>query len=223
MKKMTIYSEARLRGIEKDQHLCDRRALFFDEIGISINLLIRLETDLSYIPHPSVSAKLITYFRDTILAKDVCRNCLITKTKLNTSLKKKSNMRSGNDLVNFVPSQYNQSYQKKIRSIRRELTCKDSQKTFYYFARLEAALSNLDLINRYNVQILTGNSHDILMKVENDKSYVPRVEVSNDLLKLYKCEKFANQICQNCPVRRSYNQLKKEDKAKNDKKNEKED
>lgn len=219
---MTIYLRARLRGIEKDQHLCDRRALFFDEIGISINLLIRLETDSSYFPHPSVSAKLITYFRDTILAKDVCRTCLITKTKSTTNLKKKSYVRSDNEKVNFVPSQYNQSYQNKVRRIRKELTCKDSQKTFYYFARLEAALSNLDLINRYNVQILTGNSHDILMKVENDKSYIPRVEVSNDLLILYKCEKFASQICQKCPVRHSYIQLKKEDKAKYDKKGKRE-
>lgn len=208
----TIYSQARLRRLENDTSLTDRRALYFDEIGVSINVLNKVETDPSYIPHPSVSAKLITYFQDTILAKDVCRICLITKTKLNTNLMKKSNLRSDNKIVDFVPSKYNQSYQNKVRRIKKELTCKDSKKTFYYFARLEAALSNIDLINRYNVQILTGNSHDILMKVENDKAYIPKIEISNDLLKLYMLEKFANQICQNCPVRRSYKLLKKEEK-----------
>lgn len=204
----TIYYKARQRKIKDHPSLKDRRALYYDEIGISINALNKMETDNAFIPHPNDSAKLITYFQDMILAQDVCRICPITKTKSDISLKKKSSLNNNygrNDKTAY--SLYNKAYQRKIKRIKKELYNKDKDKTFYYYARLKAALSNPELSNRYNLQILTGYSSQVLSKIENDESFIPQVEVSNDLLKLYMCRDFAKEICKNCPVSQACNKL----------------
>lgn len=204
---MTIYRDARFRAIKNGHNLSDRRSLYYDGIDISINILIKMETDEYYIPHPNNSAKLILYYQDAVLSTDICRVCPITRTKQELKfMNNDSSISSSN-----VHSQYNHSFTIKSRRIKRELRSKNKQKTFYYFARLHAALMNHALSNIYNVQLLTGYSSKVLSQVENNKSYIPQIDVSNNLLKLYKCSDLARKICNNCPVQHAHNYLKNKD------------
>lgn len=206
----TIYSQARQRRIQTDSSLKDRRALYFDEIGISINVLKMVETDPSYIPHPNVSAKLITYYQDTVLAKDVCNACPITKTRQELNLLyNDSSFKSNN-----IHSIYNHSFTIKSRRIIKELKSKNKQKSFYYYARLQAALINHNLSNKYNVQLITGCSNILLSQLENNKAYIPQIDVSNNLLRLYKSNDLARKICNNCPVQQAHNYLINKDKVR---------
>jgi hypothetical protein len=213
----TIYWEARQRAIRNDPCLSDRRSLYYDGVVKSVNESIFLETDSSYIPHPSVPAKLIYYFTDIYLANDVCRLCLITKTKCELKISDNDSVLSTLDLSISKNTSSNNSPFKKQRRILKEIRNKNKTKTYYYYRRLELALINSELTDRYYVSLQTGISYKTLSELENNKNYIPRFETLNSLLRFYKDFEIANEICCKCPVRQISNQLKKDEDLINDK------
>ena len=207
---MTIYRNARLRAIKNGHNLSDRRSLYYDGVDISINMLNKMETDKKYFPHPNDSAKLIHYYKDLLLAKDVCTICPITKTRQEFNLLNDESCNKSNN----IHSEYNHFYRNLSRRIIKELRNKNKQKSFYYYARLQAALKNHTLSNKYNVQLLTGYSSKIMSLIENNNNYIPQIDISNNLLRLYKSNDLARKICNNCPVQQAHNYLINKDKVR---------
>lgn len=207
----TIYYHARQKKSKDQPSLKDRRAIFYDNIGVSISEQKKLETNEHYIPHPSLPAKLIDYFEDVDLANNVCKLCLITQTKSELNITSKDSVTSTPDLSSNKNTLSKKSTCKKQRRILKEIRNKNKNKTYYYYRRLELALIVSELTDRYYVSLQTGISYKTLSELENNKDYIPRFETLNSLLRLYKDDEIANEICCKCPVRQSLNQLKKEE------------
>lgn len=209
--KCNIYLKARQKAIKKNPSLSDRRALYYDGVEISVNELIRLETDVDYCPHPSVPTKLILYYEDIELANDVCKSCLLTKTKKELSLTYNESVQITSDHISSKNTSSKNPDYRKQRRILKEIRNKNRKKTYYYYRRLELALVNSKLTDRYYVSLQTGISYKTLSELENNKEYKPRFETLNSLLRLYKDYEIASEICRKCPVRQLLNQLKKEE------------
>jgi len=206
---MNIYLEARKKRSLKDLALSDRRALFYDCIGISINELIKLETDEHYIPHPTVPSILIEYYQDFELAKAVCANCLITKTVHSLNLKSKKLK-----ISNATQFSMKGAKAKIHKRVLKENISKKLKKTFYYYTRLRLSLEDHLFSDRYYVANCSGVNYALLTKVENVRDYTPRFETSTSLLRFYKDTEFAKQICINCPVNKSIKKLNERKESK---------
>ncbi len=205
----TIYYKARQKKSNEQPSLKDRRALYYDNIGISINELIKLETDEHYIPHPTAPSILIEYYQDFELAKAVCDDCLITKTVDSLNLKsKKLKIRN---VSQFLMKGAKAKIHKRVL---KENINKKSKKTFYYYTRLRLSLEDHLFSDRYYVANCSGVNYALLTKVENVRDYTPRFETSNSLLRFYKDTEFAKQICINCPVNKSIKKLNERKESK---------
>lgn len=194
-----------MRASKKDSSLKDRRAIHFDNVGISNNEMFRMENDNEYIPHPLAAAKIVEYFRDDILAKDICASCLISETSKNiknnaiqeTLIEKSLNTST----LLQKPSSRNISVNRRVA---KELSNKGIQKSYFYSARLKMSLRFPEFSDRNNVCNKTGISYKVLSKIENDLDYIARFEDSDNLLRLYQDEELANKICSSCSVMKKY-------------------
>ncbi len=188
---MTCFYEARQRAIAKGKYLNDIRFLHFDNIGISIQELRRMETDNHYYAHPKVYAKTIKYYEDMKLIEDICNRCPIQISK---------NSIIFNDFQPIKVSIYDKYNSIRLR-IRRILSSRNKRYTEYYYARLRHALSiNIKFKNRNELCNETAIPLKVVSKMENDENYIPEFLYSNILFKTYKDKHLAAYICEKCPV-----------------------
>lgn len=188
---MTHIYQARQRAIAKGRYLGDLRFLWLDNIGISVSTLRKLETDYNYSAHPTVYGKLVSYYEDMILVKDICDHCPISISKENIVY---------NEYTPVKKSQYD--IHRKIRArLKTELGFRNTKRTDYYYARLKYALSvDIQLKNREQVYLETQVPMKVIIKMETNKDFIPDYYYSNILFNFYKDRHLGKMICNNCPV-----------------------
>ena len=193
---MTIIYEARIRATKKTPILNDRRSLYYDEIGISLHVLTKLENDFDYIAQPAIYVKLIEYYKDYQLSQQICEHCII-KSHQQTLL-------SDNKKLKYYAPNSKSSFLNRYKKIERILSSRTSSKSVFYNARLLFSLKCMKYVSRNEVSNSTGIPYKRLTQIEKSIYTLTDFQEAYLLFKLYDYSELGTEICSICPVLINY-------------------
>lgn len=196
---MTWFTDLRLKESKNRPILRDIRSLYFDNIGISIAELRRIDNDEHYIAKASTYAQIILYFNDPKIKDSVCTRCPIEK--------KSMNILKTDDLGNVGSSKYNKD--KKKIDISKNLV-KDRKREQYIFqnSRLRYSIKKNKYFTVEDVSVLTSIPQKKIYKVEKKDFLIDDLEEASLLLATYHDSILSKQICLICPVSIAENKVK---------------
>lgn len=193
---MTHIYEARIRAAKRAPILNDLRSLYYDDIGVPMQELRRLENDPNYIASPNTLVKVLNYYHDYVLLSQVCRSCPITictENLINTS--KSFDYHIPNSKSRFL---------RRFKKIKKTLLQNKKDKTIFYYARLKFSLIMNRFISRDYVSNMTSVPYKKLTRIENTYFELDNIEDAAILLNFYGYFEFGATICSICPVHSLY-------------------
>lgn len=148
-----------MRAAKKIPILNDRRSLYYDEIGISLHEISKLENDSTYIALPETYVKLIEYYNDYQLSQQICEHCIIKRHQ--------QILLSDNKELKYYAPNSKSSFQKRYKKIEKILSNKACNKNVFYNARLRFSLKCMKFVSRNEISNLTGIAYKRLTQIEN--------------------------------------------------------
>src|SRR5690554_4301555 len=120
---MTHFYKARMRAAKLVPILNDLRAVYYDDVGVPMHELKKLENDPNYLPSPKNLVKILNYYHDQELFNDVCRNCPISICTENLISFVKS--------FNYDTPSSRSRFLNRFKKIKQELVKQNENKTIF--------------------------------------------------------------------------------------------
>lgn len=193
---LTHIYEARIRAAKRTPILNDRRSLYYDEIGISLHEISKLENDSDYIAQPSTYVKLIEYYNDHQLSQQICEHCIIKRHQ--------QILLSDNKELKYYAPNSKSSFQKRYKKIEKTLSNKACNKSVFYNARLRFSLKCMKFVSRNEISNLTGIAYKRLTQIEKPNHILIDFQEAYLLFKLYDYSELGTEICSICPISVNY-------------------
>lgn len=197
---MNFLKKARLKEAIKRPILKDLTSLHYDNIGISLHELRKIENDPLHISTPENYAKIVKYFGSIDVSSDICNNCVL-KTFKSTCISIE------NCLSMPIISKSNPDYTKFERA-KYQIKKGRKSKNIFYKARIRSSLQKMRFLSIERIHFITLIPIKKLYSLENRDNVVDDFKVLSDLLKIYNDLTFIEDICTHCPVRRETVKIK---------------
>ncbi len=193
---MTCFYDARMRAAKRLPILNDLRAVYYDDIEVTVHELRKLESDTNYIALPQTLVKVINYYLDYELLTQVCENCPITAISERLQIDEK--------YYSYYKPCSNTKFFNRSRKINHVLSNNRKDRTVFFYARLQYSLFLKKYISRDYVSINTSIPYKKLTRIENTYFELDNIEDAAILYCFYDYYELGAKICSICPVHSLY-------------------
>ncbi len=197
---MTWLKKVRIEESKKRPVLKDIRALYHDDIGVSVRVLRLIESDPHFLAKPEFYARIILYFQNEKLLDEVCIKCPINDTVKNI-------LRNPNERCNEI-SKYNKEFN-KLHKIKKLVKSRKREKYIFQNSRLRFSLEKNRFYSIEDLSRMTFIPIKKLIKIEKKNYMIDNLEEINVLLSTYRDTILAKKICEICPVKHAEDDMLK--------------